>query len=631
MDNDKNYAELVEQARLGSRQSLDILAQQVRGPLYAYVYRITLQEDISQDIVQESMLEMFNNLDSLVRADRFWPWLCKIAFNKVRRHYKNQALHRTVSMSDTADWPQDEPGDGQTGLTNLIEEELKQLIFDAMRELKPQHRAVLAMRCYEEMQYSQIAQLMDSSELGIRVLFYRAKAALHKHLSRKGFGKGFMLSALALFGKMTAPAKAAVPTVTAAATEVGKAATLVGAATSKTAVVTLATAAVLSASAMLTPLPLDKAIAWTNKTADTIRQKVKNLNVAANINTSRNEYWYYYPEKTDGPVITCLLKRQPQMKQPYGQWFEDDHANYYLDKQTNTLHINNYRMWQDNLTVTRLPTDSPNLTKFLSMVEGEGRSEKIDYVSSEQSGLLVITEPGESGGSPLITHHYNVLDEEYFQYNRPTAAKVVDSRDTMHKRGWTYFRVAGHINGKEVSGTGRLPFIYAAYRQFYPWLRLDVEHRLEITDGSAGASIYNADKRTFTTYPAGAFFKGLARPWMGLHTIDTIRRDATEQQIPFETKYTPGNPKAKVILTCEQNKKIVYDIDMKKDIIEKITILTNTNKSWETKAELTFSYLGDVTKANVEFAEPVDKDYLKPQQQGLEGFWLVRLAENGLN
>jgi RNA polymerase sigma factor (sigma-70 family) len=632
MDTGNDYAELVKQARLGNRESFDILAQRVRGRLYAYVYRIMLREDVSQDIVQESMLEMFNNLDKLEQADRFWPWLCKIAFYKIRHYYHQEHRYKTVSMSDVGDWPQDELRDEQTGVTALIGEELRQLVFDAMRELKPKHRAVLAMRCYEDMQYSQIAQLMGSSELRTRVLFYRAKEALQKHFTRKGFGKGFLLSALALFGKMTAPSEAAVPsvTVTATATKVGAAAAIVGVATSKTTVVTLAAAAALAAGTMLAPLPVDKAIAWTNKTADSIRQKINDLNAAASVSTASDEYWYYYPEKAGGPVIKCFIKQHPQTKQSYCQLLEDDRANYYLDKQTNTLHINNHRMWQDNLAVTRLPADSPNLARFLSAVEGENQSGKIDYVTSEQNGLLVIVSRGETGVESHISHNYNVLDEEYFRYNRPEAATVVDNRDAMHKRGWTYFRISGHIDGEQVSGTGRIPFVYAAYRQSSPWLRLNVANRLDITDSVAGAGIYNADKHTFTAYTPDTFFKGLARPWMGLHTIDTIRRDAAELQLTFETKYTPGDSKAEVVLSSEQNK-IVYTIDMEKDVIEKVLILKRTDKGLETKAELMFTYLDDVTNAGAEFAGPKEIDYRKPPQHGPGMLWLLRLAEGTLN
>ena len=635
MDDNRDYIELVEQAQFGNRESLDNLAQLVRQRLYTYVYRIMLREDISQDIVQESMLEMFNNLDKLASADRFWPWLCGIAFNRIRRYYTTERRHRTVSMSsaDDSDWPQGEKKDSQTGLASLIGEELKQIVFNAMRELKPRHRAVLAMRCYEDMQYSQIAQLMGSSELNTRVLFYRAKDALHKQLSRRGFGKGFLLSALALFGRMTAPSEAAVPsvTVTAATTNVGMAATLVGMAGSKTTLVTLATAGALTVGTVLAPLSVNKAVAWTNKAVSTLQQKLtKSLTVTPHLSRDSDEYWFYYPDKADGPLMTRLMKWQPQTKQPYCQQLENDRANYYFDKRRNTININNYRMWRSDLAVPRLPTDNSSLTEFISKVEGEGRSEKIEYVSSEQSGLLVIVERNENGSHSRITHHHNVLDEEYFLYNWPTDAKVVDNRDAMHKRGWTYFRVTGRINEEKVSGEGRFPFVYAAASQHHPWLRLRVAERLEIIDSIAGAQLYDADRRIVVTYPPDSFFKGLARPWMGLHSVDTIRRDAAEQQLWFETKHIPGSPKAEVILTHEQDK-IVYTIDMQKDVIEKITILAGDGKDRKTKAELSFFYLDDVEQTGDEFAEPRKKDYAGPQREAMGTLWLMRLAEGDLD
>lgn len=255
---------------------------------------------------------------------------------------------------------------------------------------------------------------------------------------------------------------------------------------------------------------------------------------------------------------------------------------------------------------------------------------KIQYVSSDSNGLLVIVEHSDAGARSHTSHRYNVTEEEYFRYNWPAGAKIIDTRDAMHKRGWTYFRITGHINGEEVTGAGRIPFVYAAARGKQPWLRLNVAHRLEITDSAAGTGIYNADRGTFTTYPVDAFFKGLARPWMGLHTIDIIRRDAAEQQLRFETKYTPGSPRAEVIVAYGQNR-IVYAVDMERDVVDKITLLTSKGTERGTKAELKFFYLDDVTQAGVEFTEPSKKIYGKPQRQGLGMLWLVWLAEGGLN
>lgn len=80
-----NYIELVEQAQLGDEQSLNRLAELARERLRVYVYRLTLSDDLTQDVLQESMLEMFKFLDKLEKADRFWPWLRRIAANKICR------------------------------------------------------------------------------------------------------------------------------------------------------------------------------------------------------------------------------------------------------------------------------------------------------------------------------------------------------------------------------------------------------------------------------------------------------------------------------------------------------------------------------------------------------------------
>jgi RNA polymerase sigma-70 factor (ECF subfamily) len=247
MDEDKDYIELVEQARLGKRESLDTLAELVRGRLYAYVYRIVLQEHLANDIVQESMLEMFKVLGKLERADRFWPWLRGIAFNKIHEHHREEKHHRTVPLS-RPDNPQRRTTEDKTGLAKMVAEELTQAVINTMGELKPQYRKVLTMRCYEGMEYSEIAKMMGCSELGARVLFCRAKRALQKQLSRKGFGRGFMMTALVIFGKITAPDKVAAAgvSVTAATCKVGAAAGLLAMAGGKAAIVSLTAAGVIT-------------------------------------------------------------------------------------------------------------------------------------------------------------------------------------------------------------------------------------------------------------------------------------------------------------------------------------------------------------------------------------------------
>ena len=113
-----DYIRLVKQAQLGDRDSMDRLAEIARQRLRQHVYRITLHANLTQDIVQESMLEMFKVLGKLKNADRFWPWLYGIAFNKIRHHNRRQSRKNTISMS-SLDY-EGFAGDNQDGLAKVI-------------------------------------------------------------------------------------------------------------------------------------------------------------------------------------------------------------------------------------------------------------------------------------------------------------------------------------------------------------------------------------------------------------------------------------------------------------------------------------------------------------------------------
>jgi hypothetical protein len=317
------------------------------------------------------------------------------------------------------------------------------------------------------------------------------------------------------------------------------------------------------------------------------------------------ECWHFFPEGADGPVMTRGMKCDGPAKTSYCQWLQNDHANYFFDNRKNTLYINNYRMWSRNLSVWRLPTDSPQMSDFLSQMES-GSEAGTEYVVSKDRGLLAIATSGAGEGNGLthVVLHRNLLSEDYFQFDWPVGIKIVDNRDIMHKRGWTYFRVAGDIAGQVVFGTGRVPFVYEAGGQYYPWLRLEAGETVLIDAGD------------------GRLFKGLSRPWMGLHTIDTVRRDAAEQYVSFETKYKPGEAKAEVVLTCAGGK-LAYTIDMEADLIDKITFLSEAD---QVAGRLQFTYMQDIDNAGGEFSAPRTNrhDFLE-DSQGMG--WLIDLAE----
>lgn len=503
------------------------------------------------------------------------------------------------------------------GLENLVGQELKQIVSKAMQKLRTRHKAVLVMRCYDEMSYAEIAESMGCSEFSTRMLFVRAKRCLQKELSRSGFGKGSLLAALVVFGKMTAPSKAAAAqlTVPIAATKAGLLASTAAVVTTKTAIVSVATVGVLTVGTITATVQLN---GRAENPAAGLATSAQMISPFGAQRTAHEKYRYFFPDGPQGPVMV-RAELQGNASQ---QYLQNDVANFY--HRDGTVQINNHRMWLNDLSVMRLPTDGIALSNFLSKVEG--KTAQMQTVSAKGPNMLVTVERDEDDDQivsprPSVIYHANVLNEDYFKSDFSANLKIVDNRDAMHARGWTYMRVRGQVAGQTITGAARIPFVYGASQVRTPWLKLRIGNATTLIDDQAGAIVQNAAGEKVAKYPVGSFFKGLGRPWMGLHAIDTIRRDAAEERMTFETELA-GNGTDVEITAVQDRMKLVYTIDLEADLVKKIEFVKDNAPA----GELEFEYFQDLDGNMSEFQTPARSDLrisLK-KSQGIQ--WLVQLA-----
>jgi len=634
--------ELINQARYGHQESQNRLAKLAEPRLYEYAYRCTLRKELSEDIVQESLLEMVRILGKLEKADRFWPWIYGIVHNKLRNCWRREKIRKTVPLGNVSDEMHSQNSSGnQEGLEHLLREELQQIVFAAMRELKPRHREVMGLRCYENMKYAQIAEVMGCSEFSARMLFLRAKNSLRKHLTRRGISKGGVLMALILFGKMTSqsPATAAQISVTASSLKIGVTASLVGAAASKTGVLTLAGAIAIGAAV----LPSVSEKLGGARGPKQVKGSVPVICPLPKDKEGNEECWYYYPEGPDGPVMMRKQIWGDSGRPLYCPWIQSEGVNYLYDESQRTVYLTNHRIWQQDLSVTRLPTDGRELLDFLALVEGRQTQIERVEVCKRCKWLWVIASrnTGDNIFHTQVRYHPNLLKEQYFQYNGTNGINRIDKRDEMHIRGWSCFLVSGQLAGRKVSGKGITPFTYEGYQKQRPWLKLQIAESVvgagerQITHSQNKVQISFAGGQSPVVYNRDTFFRGLPRNWMGLHTIDTVRRDAALKKLWFETQPSSNDNKVEVIIKGKKTT-LVYTIDMIRDVIDRISFFANDIDSAGPTGHprlgrdvgfLEFSYLDEAESNQQDFNEPNITGYAcTSQTSGIS--WLLKLVEN---
>jgi RNA polymerase sigma-70 factor (ECF subfamily) len=609
MSESKEHIQLVRRAQQGQPEARGELLRIVEPRLAEYVGRLTLDRDLTTDIVQESITEMLKIFDTLKDPERFWCWLYTITLNKVRSHYRQRWRHKETSLSDVQEeWIQ---AKNQDVLAELVTQELKEIVLRSVGQLEPRQRAVLTMRCYDQMSYDQISAALGCSSLGARALFYRAKKTLTRLLRAHGIDKGALPVALLIFGKFSATSEAAAAgvSISAATLRVGFWGVVAGAVAPPVMV------------ALLTGATLVGAGGAFLAGSDLWRASPPPVAVVAEISpvhaVSQDDLcWYYYPP---GRTDTVMIRTTGQAV-AYSQWLQKEQANYY--RRGDTIYIRNHRQFAADLSVWRLPTDPPALGAFLKTQDG--RDPDLEYVGSSPRGLLVAVEQAVEGGRRQATLHYDVSMEDYFRQDWSLNAAVVDQRDDQHRAGWTYFTISGHLGTQPVSGCGRLPLVAAAVGEHSPCLRLAVGNDLELLDMPVAAQVRNRSGPAPVSYAGGSLFQGLGRPWSGRHTIDTIRRDAARARIAFTTRLLPDGQRAEITLHGPQVR-LTYRVALYQDWIETIAF----GKEDVTIGEWTFNYPKPDEADPRRFAVPSPPPSRRPTF-GPSDLWLMRLAQGNL-
>jgi len=179
MVKENDYLRLVVEAQAGDQDSMGQLAIRVRARLYPYLYQVTSDHHLSQDLVQEVLLAMVRFVDGLERPESFWPWIFGVARNKIQEHFRVQhrrEILRSAVLDDVNYFQRVETN--HNVLEFIVSRERQKRLSSAVRQLERKYRDVVRLRCFREMPYSDISSVINCSPQQARVRFFRAKQSL---------------------------------------------------------------------------------------------------------------------------------------------------------------------------------------------------------------------------------------------------------------------------------------------------------------------------------------------------------------------------------------------------------------------------------------------------------------------
>jgi RNA polymerase sigma-70 factor (ECF subfamily) len=132
-----------------------------------------------EDVAQETLLAVHRDFARLApkEADQFLPWLFGVAENRLR-----DLVDRARAAKRSGEPPAARPHPTPSAIMVRVEE--AELLARAIETLSSEHREVLRLRRFEERPAAEVGRLMGRSEGAVRVLYFRAVAALRDAMGR---------------------------------------------------------------------------------------------------------------------------------------------------------------------------------------------------------------------------------------------------------------------------------------------------------------------------------------------------------------------------------------------------------------------------------------------------------------
>jgi RNA polymerase sigma-70 factor (ECF subfamily) len=178
---------LVERCVSGDEAAWETLVRSHTRRVYGFCYRFTGRDSEAQDLTQEVFLRVFRSLKSY-RSDEgaFATWLARVSRNLLIDHYRRTKQDRsTDSIEEQLPMIEERAATSARPEGLLAGREASEVLQAALQRLSPDLREAVILRDLQEMEYREIAEVLNIPEGTVKSRLNRGRAELARVLRQQ--------------------------------------------------------------------------------------------------------------------------------------------------------------------------------------------------------------------------------------------------------------------------------------------------------------------------------------------------------------------------------------------------------------------------------------------------------------
>ena len=155
---------------MDKRREFESIVREYSEQLYWQARRIVLTHDDADDVIQNVFLKAWTHLDDFHQDSRLSTWLYRITINESVDFVRRKKNKSVVSTDQE-----------ETGIANMLladnyfdGDETQALLQEAIAQLPDVQRTVFNLRYYDDMKYSDMSELLKTSEGSLKASYHIA-------------------------------------------------------------------------------------------------------------------------------------------------------------------------------------------------------------------------------------------------------------------------------------------------------------------------------------------------------------------------------------------------------------------------------------------------------------------------
>jgi len=193
---DAQELELVKAIQAGKTQAWSALLTRYQDRLFGVCYKMVGDREMAADLTQDAMVRIIEGLGTYDGRAKLSTWMIRVTMNVCLSKMRSEKLRRHASLDAPSAGSGRGGRDGRSmaeripesstrepdGPTSVQREELRRMVAAALLRLSPEQRSILVLRDSRELDYEQIAEVLDIPVGTVKSRLFRARTALREAL-----------------------------------------------------------------------------------------------------------------------------------------------------------------------------------------------------------------------------------------------------------------------------------------------------------------------------------------------------------------------------------------------------------------------------------------------------------------